>query len=307
MFTGKQGGIAAMLALVITFSMIFTGCSKSAVPEEKVTADGEEGFAIYLTKEDVPPSQMEMLSHVELAEKPEIALDDIVSYDAGTHEIVLTEEAFARIAGLAVPTTGKSFLVCLDGAPVYWGAFWTPVSSQSFDGITIWMPMGSTEPVIQLKPGYPEPEFSSGRDERNNTAIMQSLKDAGKLINELPTTFIDELLKSFKGWELYSWQEDGEWQFRLITGTNRNKTPEEILAEASTTDGLMSIRVAGVERLLSVLAKLPEGEEVIWLEGHVLTAEPESGTKITLADDHTVSLVRNYAEKRGLKLAVARR
>lgn len=304
MFTGKRGGIAAMLALLVTASLLITGCSKPAVPEEEVTADEGEGFAIYLTKEDVPPSQMEMLSHVEPADEPVTAIDDIVSYDAGTHEMVLTEEAFARISGLAVPTTGKSFLVCLDGAPVYWGAFWAIYSSQSFDGITISVPLVGTEPVIQLKPGYPEPEFSSGRDERNNTAIMQSLKDAGKLINELPTTFIDELFKSFKGWELYSWQENGEWQFRLITGTNRNKSPEEILADESTTDGLMSIRVTGVERLLSVLAKLPEGEDVIWLDGHVLTAEPESA--IILPEDTIVSMVRNYAEKRGVKLTAIR-
>ncbi|MFC1909389.1 hypothetical protein ACFLXD_06040, partial [Chloroflexota bacterium] len=40
---------------------------------------------------------------------------------------------------------GKSFLVCVDKAPIYWGAFWTPISSMSFDGVTIWKPLGSQE------------------------------------------------------------------------------------------------------------------------------------------------------------------
>jgi hypothetical protein len=36
-------------------------------------ADKEEGFAIYLTKDDIPPSRMEALSHVEIAKKPIIS------------------------------------------------------------------------------------------------------------------------------------------------------------------------------------------------------------------------------------------
>jgi len=47
----------------IVFTMVVGGC----------TADKEEGFAIYLTKDDIPPSRMEALSHVEIAEKPIIS------------------------------------------------------------------------------------------------------------------------------------------------------------------------------------------------------------------------------------------
>jgi hypothetical protein len=31
-----------------------------------------------------------------------------------------------------------------------------------------------------------------------------------------------------KGYELYSWQQDGQWVFSLLVGTNREKTLDEI-------------------------------------------------------------------------------
>ena len=153
------------------------------------TAAKGEGFAIYLTREDIPPAQMEALSHVNIADQPIISIIDVITYNAQTHEIRITENAFNRIADLEVPVQGKSFLVCVDKAPIYWGAFWTPISSMSFDGVTIWKPLGSQEPkVITLELGYPSSSFYSGEDPRNNTAVMKSLEQASKLINKLSTT-----------------------------------------------------------------------------------------------------------------------
>lgn len=141
-----------------------------------------EGFAIYLTREDISPAQMEALSHVGIAERPLISLADIVAYDAQTHEITLTETAFRRIFQLGVPVSGKSFMVCVDKNPVYWGAFWTPLSSISFDGITICKPLGEGDsPVITLELGYPSPSFYSGDDPRVNAEIIESLEKSGKL------------------------------------------------------------------------------------------------------------------------------
>ena len=83
---------------------------------------------------------------------------------------------------LKVPTYGKSFVVCVDKAPVYWGAFWTPISSQSFNGITIWVfPQALKDNCIKLELGYPEPAHFKGDDPRSNPVVMESLKKAGKL------------------------------------------------------------------------------------------------------------------------------
>jgi len=97
-----------------------------------------EGFAIYLTKQDIPPAQMEDLNHVDIAERPIITISDIITYDAQEHELTLTVSAFERVSQLDVPTRGKSFIVCIDKRPIYWGAFWVRWSSLSFDGVTIW-------------------------------------------------------------------------------------------------------------------------------------------------------------------------
>jgi hypothetical protein len=165
-----------LIALILVGAVIlFSGCDASK----------GEGFAIYLTKEDIPPDQMEALSHIEITDQPIISLGDIIAYNAQTHELQLTDEAFERIYQLEVPVRGKSFLVCIDKGPIYWGAFWTPISSMSFDGVTIWKPLSSQESkVIKLELGYPSSSFYSGEDPRNKAEVMKSLEQAGKLTNK---------------------------------------------------------------------------------------------------------------------------
>lgn len=177
-------GFTLVFVLVLTL-FISSGCC----------ATNHEGFAIYLTKEDIPPDRMEALSHIDIADQPVISIKDIIKYNAQTHEMLLSASAFAGISELDVPVRGKSFMVCVDRNPIYWGAFWTPYSSMSFDGVTIWKPLLPQEPgVIALEMGYPFASFYEGEDPRNNPVILNSLKQAGKLITKLP--------HSLKGYEL---------------------------------------------------------------------------------------------------------
>ena len=53
--------------------------------------------------------------------------------------------------------------------------------------------------------------------------------------------------ESMKGYELYSWQDGGQWKFSLLIGTNREKTLEEI----KSADVVLS----GVDALSSTLKK----------------------------------------------------
>jgi hypothetical protein len=159
--------IACLLLLIVTFG----GCA----PERN------EGFSIYLLARDTPVSTMPVLSHLELAERPLIPLSDIVSYTEATHDIELTDKAYGNISKLDVPVSGKVFVVCVGHHPVYWGAFWTPISSISFEGVAILKPLASDRPVIQVQLGYPSPEFFTGEDPRSNPEILRSLKQAGKL------------------------------------------------------------------------------------------------------------------------------
>ena len=165
--------VPAKLAVLIMVSaiLLLSGCA---------AAEGE-GFAIYLTKGDIPPAQMEALSHVDIEGQPVITLSDIITYNAQTHEITLTASAYERISQLEVPVRGKSFVICVNRGPIYWGAFWTPLSSVSFNGVTIWQPLNLEEPhIIKLELGYPSPAFYEGDDPRDNAAVMESLEQAGK-------------------------------------------------------------------------------------------------------------------------------
>lgn len=266
-----------------------------------------EGFAIYLTKEDIPPNQMEALSHVEIADQPIIAMDDIITYNAQTHELELTETAFERLSQLEVTVTGKSFLVCLDKGPIYWGAFWTPISSLSFDGVTIWKPLMTQEPqVIKLDLGYPASSFYSGEDPRNNAEIMKSLEEAGKLINESSITTGDKLPHSMKGYELYSWQEDNQWHFTLITGTNRTKTMEEITSEEDSISesGWVKARVEGVGATKNVLSRLPQGESVFWCDELHIGQTAGTDIEIQLPPEQITDIIKEHAERCGLDFVI---
>ena len=288
----------AMVSILLLATMLFAffGCRTAT----------EEGFAIYLTADDVPVSQMEALSHVNLADKPLISGTDIISYLKTTHEIRLTDAAFQKILDLQVPVQGKSFVVCVNRNPVYWGAFWTPISSISFDGVTIWKPISSQEPkVITLELGYPSSSFYGGEDPRDNTEVMESLEQAGKLIDKITISDVSTLPHSMKGYELYSWSEDGQWHFTLITGTNRNKTLAEITSEEDSISeaGWIKGTVIGVDALESILSKLPADEFIIWFSD---LREPSGQSNITiqLPPQQIIDTVTAFAGQLGLDFTV---
>jgi hypothetical protein len=264
-------------------------------------ASGGEGVAIYLTRNDIPPSRMEMYSHVELSEQPIIGADDIVTYNTQTFELKLTPDAFARLCQLEVPTSGKSFLVCVNKSPVYWGAFWTPLSSQSFDGVTIWKPYDqSSPPIVNLELGYPASSFYSGEDPRNKQEIVSALRKAGKLITALTLADIGILPRSMKGYEIYSWPTDDDWHFTLITGTNRNKTQEEIVSgeDHISEQGWILIHCSGEEELKTALAKIPAGDWVILLDGSFVSG----GSQLTLPPPEIADRIKAFAREHGLQI-----
>jgi hypothetical protein len=266
-----------------------------------------EGFAIYLTEDDISPVQIPVLNHVDITKQPIIAINDIEIYHANTHEITITSNAFDRISGLEVPVTGKSFVVCVDKNPIYCGAFWTPVSSISFDGVTIWKPLNSQESkVIRLELGYPSSFFYGGDDPRNNPEILKSLKQAGKLVIKPPQTAVDKLPNSMKGYELYSWLEKNQWHFTLVTGTNRNKTLDEIISNTNiiTQDGWVHVHVVGVDEIKSVLSRLPPSEEILWLSKLRSEQKQQEGIIIQLPEGPTLDIVIEHSEQCGLNLLI---
>jgi len=120
-----------------------------------------------------------------------ISEDDILSYNRTSHEIKLTESGLRNMRskilyeeedGKLVPKLGglylKPFSVRLDGVEIYSGAFWSRLSSSTYDGIVLLDVVSiETEDSIRLEAGYPSPSNYKGTDPRNNPKIMQYLKE----------------------------------------------------------------------------------------------------------------------------------
>ncbi len=93
---------------------------------------------------------------------------------------------------------------------------------------------------------------------------------------------------SMKGYELYSWQEGGQWRFALLVGTNREKSVEEIKS-ADTV-------LVSVEALKSALGKIAPGQYVTWSARETLPFPP----------DDIVNQVEQVCKDKGLNLNIAR-
>jgi hypothetical protein len=110
-----------------------------------------------------------------------------------------------------------------------------------------------------------------------------------------------------KGYELYSWQEQDQWHFTLITGTNRNKNLEEIVSGENTEseDGLVRIHVLGVEEIKAVLNRVPGNEFVFWSDGHFVIESMEYDIELTLPPGEIIEDIEEYAEQCDLNFLVA--
>lgn len=161
------------MALIICLSTV------PACEEGYVSHDAQSGFGIYLTRGDIPPSQLELLSYIAPSDNPVISIDDIVSYTWANHVIRLTENGKKILDTLAVPVAGRSFVVCVDRSPKYHGAFWTPISSQSFVGTTIILTRTGS---IRIGRGYPADSDTTQPDPRMNSDVEIALRRAGKLL-----------------------------------------------------------------------------------------------------------------------------
>jgi hypothetical protein len=157
----------------------------NVVIKEALERDGKlvtgEGFAIYLTAQDIPIQQMEALSHVELADTPLISAADIVSYNWNTHKITLSETGNEKLKSFEVPISGKVFLICVDKAPVYWGAFYNPLSSYFPFGKPIIYAFPMLWESLEIKWEAMSGDSETISDPRSDPRILESLRQWNKL------------------------------------------------------------------------------------------------------------------------------
>jgi hypothetical protein len=119
----------------------------------------------------------------------------------------------------------------------------------------------------------------------------QSRKNESTIVNGKNSTSESMkvgVLKSMKGWELYSWQKPEGWYYALVVGTNRIKTFEEISAN--------DVTVLGLEVLKAKLSQLVAGEEIYWSNRGVPNTQ--------FPPEDVVNVVKTYCEACGLQLAI---
>ncbi len=167
----------SLLVLACLLAFLLAGCAAAA------PAKPAEQFAIYL-----PVAQMSGLeilkadlSEVMLQAQPLIAADEILSYDPATHDLRLSRDGMQHLADLNVPMNGTAFVACVGKKPIFAGAVWTMLSSQSFEGVTIQVPIVVSDTLVHLYSGYPSFDDPLPNDPREDPRLLQALEQAGKL------------------------------------------------------------------------------------------------------------------------------
>ncbi len=143
--------------------------------------------------------------------------------------------------------------------------------------VSNWSPLANmqTSPTEDLSTMISETEV--------DTPTFSTPMMIGGTASPIPTIDIDDLPDTLphllKGYELVSWQSGNEWNFTLVSGTNRQKTFEELVSPESfvTKEGYVKITVKGVESIKQVLERVPAGESVAW-GGMNLSGQVPSGT-----------------------------
>ena len=136
-------------------------------------------------------------------------------------------------------------------------------------------------PINDASTPPPETLSTDAAVQKTPAGTAQPTKKVGQ--TPLPTLDLeqlpDPLPESMKGYELMSWQVGEEWNFTLVTGTNREKTFEELMLPDSEVreDGYVKITVSGVDQIKKVLGLLSANTQVLW-GGMDLSGQVPDGT-----------------------------
>jgi len=180
----RAGDALAVWFCAIAVLLLLAGCGHPA-------AEPPQTFALYMPVEPMSGQQIATadIHQIVLQDTPVLSDADIVSYRRDTHEIELTDAAYQRLMhmgmpagdGGGVPVFGKGFVVCVGNERIYAGAFWTLLSSLSYDGYVLMLPLDPARHVVSIERGYPASQPAWTSDQRNDPRIFRALDQTGKL------------------------------------------------------------------------------------------------------------------------------
>ncbi len=168
--------------------------------------------------------------------------------------------------------------------------------------------ISSWSPINDVNTPAPtsSPTVKSSTMQPTPTTSIEILKSATPLPTLDLEKFPDPLPEAVKGYELFSWQSDSDWNFTLITGTNRSKSFDELMSPDSqvTAEGFVKITVSGIDKIKQVLATLPAQTEVFWTGMDLSGSVPEGTLYFSYPDKIIKDELINFCAKQDVKLNV---
>jgi hypothetical protein len=163
----------------------YQNCGKCVCRANRCQVSEKPWFGIYLAHQNLPIEELRKLplESIEIQTPALISDGDLISYDWDTHTLALNAQAQQRLLAqfsMPIDVDGVPFVVYTGEQPIYLGAFWTPLSSLSFDGVFILQSYNEDMSTLRLELGYPSQTFA-GQDPRNDPRLYQALLYAGKL------------------------------------------------------------------------------------------------------------------------------
>lgn len=94
--------------------------------------------------------------------------------------------AALKLNKIADDLRGRPFAIFVGDEPIYAGAFWPSIWSQSYDGVNIdTFDFKGDFPILKVRFGYPNEKFTTGPDPRADERIFKAFEDAKMLRQEL--------------------------------------------------------------------------------------------------------------------------
>lgn len=173
-----------LIALTLT---LLAACQAEPTPAPPLEGEAFELYLVADAQMAGPDLNNYDLSELPLAEEPIITTDDIENYLWEVHAINLKPESYQKILAIfsgGMPMSGVPFVILSNNERIYAGAFWSPASSLSFDGVAIMQPFDPAGQPLLISLGYPGDDFFTGQDPRDDPRLKNALEQVGLLYEE---------------------------------------------------------------------------------------------------------------------------
>jgi len=139
------------------------------------------------------------------------------------------------------------------------------------------------------------------------TALLLGMCTTNSQTESTTPVAISALPRSMKGYELYSWQAEGKWNFTLITGTNRLKSANEITTGPDTVrdDGWVKLGARSIDALKLLLAQIPKDGSISWRGKQTLARFGVEPGPLEMPPQAIVDAITGYCKDLGLGLYVS--